>query len=65
MTVNHQGQFPVVTLSFNLAPNASLGDAIEAVDKAKDQLQHARQCSGGFSGNGGKRLRRRWQISRF
>ncbi len=35
LTVNHQGQFPAVTLSFNLAPGASLGDAIKAVDKAK------------------------------
>jgi multidrug efflux pump len=38
ITVNHQGQFPVVTLSFNLAPNASLGDAVKAVDKAKADL---------------------------
>jgi len=36
ITVNHQGQFPVVTLSFNLAPNASLGDAVEAVNRVKD-----------------------------
>ena len=38
ITVNHQGQFPVVTLSFNLAPNVSLGDAIEAVNKVKDEM---------------------------
>jgi len=38
ITVNHQGQFPVVTLSFNLAPNASLGDAIEAVNKVHDEM---------------------------
>jgi multidrug efflux pump len=38
ITINHQGQFPVVTLSFNLAPGASLGDAVAAVDKAKDEL---------------------------
>jgi multidrug efflux pump len=38
ITVNHQGQFPVVTLSFNLAPGASLGDAVEAVNRVKDQL---------------------------
>jgi len=38
ITVNHQGQFPVVTLSFNLAPNASLGDAVKAVDQVKNQL---------------------------
>jgi multidrug efflux pump len=38
ITVNHQGQFPVVTLSFNLAPNASLGDAIQAVNKVHDEM---------------------------
>jgi multidrug efflux pump len=38
ITVNHQGQFPVVTLSFNLAPNASLGDAVKAVNKVKDEM---------------------------
>jgi multidrug efflux pump len=38
ITVNHQGQFPVVTLSFNLAPNISLGDAVKAVNKVKDDM---------------------------
>ena len=38
ITVNHQGQFPVVTLSFNLAPTASLGDAVTAVNKVKDGM---------------------------
>jgi multidrug efflux pump len=38
ITVNHQGQFPVVTLSFNLAPNVSLGDAVKAVDKVKNDI---------------------------
>ena len=38
LTVNHQGQFPVVTLSFNLAPNASLGDAVKAVNQVKDEM---------------------------
>jgi multidrug efflux pump len=38
ITVNHQGQFPVVTLSFNLAPGASLGDAVAAVNKVKDEM---------------------------
>jgi multidrug efflux pump len=38
ITVNHQGQFPVITLSFNLAPGASLGDAVNAVDKVKDEI---------------------------
>jgi multidrug efflux pump len=38
ITVNHQGQFPVVTLSFNLAPNASLGDAVKAVNQVKADM---------------------------
>src|SRR5208283_2552712 len=38
ITINHQGQFPVVTLSFNLAPNASLGEAVSAINKAKDEV---------------------------
>jgi multidrug efflux pump len=38
ITVNHQGQFPVVTLSFNLAPGISLGDAVAAVDKVKAEM---------------------------
>lgn len=38
ITVNHQGQFPVVTLSFNLAPGASLGDAVDAINKVKDEV---------------------------
>src|SRR5882757_6806099 len=38
LTVNHQGQFPVVTVSFNLAPDASLGDAVKAINAAKAEL---------------------------
>jgi multidrug efflux pump len=38
ITVNHQGQFPVVTLSFNLSPNASLGDAVKAVNQVKTEM---------------------------
>src|SRR5581483_6066726 len=36
IAINHQGQFPVVTLSFNLAPNASLGEAVSAINQAKE-----------------------------
>ena len=53
LTVNHQGQFPVVTLSFNLAPQASLGDAITAVNKVKDESHMPAADSGGLSGNRG------------
>jgi len=50
LTVNHQGQFPVVTLSFNLAPDASLGDAIQAVNKAKDELHLPASIEAAFQG---------------
>src|SRR5579863_2278712 len=36
---NHQGQFPVVTLSFNLAPGSSLGDATKAIQQAEKDIQ--------------------------
>jgi multidrug efflux pump len=35
LSINHQGQFPAVTVSFNLAPNAALGGAITAIDKVQ------------------------------
>ncbi|MGD0580228.1 MAG: efflux RND transporter permease subunit, partial [Bryobacteraceae bacterium] len=38
LTVNHQGQFPSATVSFNLAPGASLGEAVTAVNSAKKEL---------------------------
>ena len=38
LTVNHQGQFPSSTVSFNLAPGASLGEAVTAVSTAKKEL---------------------------
>ena len=38
LTINHQSQFPVVTISFNLAPGASLSQAVDAVDKATADL---------------------------
>jgi multidrug efflux pump len=38
LTINHQGQFPAVTLSFNLAPGASLGSAVEHIRKATKDL---------------------------
>ncbi len=38
LTINHQGVFPAITISFNLAPNASLGDAVVDVQNAQRQL---------------------------
>ena len=50
ITVNHQGQFPVVTLSFNLAPNASLGDAITAVNKVHDEMSMPPSIQAAYQG---------------
>ncbi|HEX8916154.1 MAG TPA: multidrug efflux RND transporter permease subunit, partial [Humisphaera sp.] len=50
LAINHQGQFPVVTVSFNLAPGASLGDATEAIDRAKAELQMPPSVSGQYQG---------------
>jgi multidrug efflux pump len=50
LTVNHQGQFPVVTLSFNLAPSASLGEAVKAVDRVKDEMKLPSSVQAGFQG---------------
>jgi multidrug efflux pump len=38
LTVDHQGQFPVVTISFNLPPNESLGDAVAAIKQAEQDI---------------------------
>lgn len=50
LTVNYQGQFPVVTVSFNLAPDVSLGQAVEAIDKTKAELNLPRSIQAGFQG---------------
>jgi multidrug efflux pump len=50
LVVNHQGQFPVVTLSFNLAPNTSLGDAVNAINKAKVELGMPASIEATFQG---------------
>jgi HAE1 family hydrophobic/amphiphilic exporter-1 len=39
LSVSHQGQFPAVTISFNLAPGASLGQATEAVESAQREMK--------------------------
>ena len=50
LTLNHQGQFPVVTFSFNLAPNASLGHAVDAINAAKLDLNMPPSIQGKFQG---------------
>ena len=39
LAINHQGQFPVVTISFNLAPGASLGQATKAIEEAEREIK--------------------------
>jgi multidrug efflux pump len=50
LAVNHQGQFPVVTVSFNLAPGASLGDAVETINAVKQDLGMPRSIQASFQG---------------
>jgi multidrug efflux pump len=50
LSVNHQGQFPVVTISFNVAPDVSLGQAVEAVEKSLAELEIPRSMIGAFQG---------------
>ncbi len=50
ITVNHQGQFPVVTLSFNLAPEASLGDAVSDINRVKEDLNMPASIQAAFQG---------------
>jgi multidrug efflux pump len=50
ITVNHQGQFPVVTVSFNLAPGASLGYAVDAIAQVKNELHMPSSIQGDFQG---------------
>jgi multidrug efflux pump len=50
LSINHQGQFPVVTVSFNLAPGSSLGDAVRAIDEARQELGMPASLEAGFQG---------------
>jgi HAE1 family hydrophobic/amphiphilic exporter-1 len=50
LSIQHQGQFPAVTLSFNLAPGAALGDAVTAIDRASVQMHLPATINGNFQG---------------
>ncbi|MGA8620195.1 MAG: efflux RND transporter permease subunit [Candidatus Sulfotelmatobacter sp.] len=50
LSINHQGQFPAITVSFNLAPNAALGDAITSVDKTQKDMHMPPSLQAGFQG---------------
>ena len=50
LSINHQGQFPSVTVSFNLADNASLGEAIDAINKTAKNMNFPASVQTGFQG---------------
>jgi hydrophobe/amphiphile efflux-1 (HAE1) family protein len=50
LSINHQGQFPAVTLSFNLAPGAALGDAVNAITRVSNQMNLPATITGTFQG---------------
>ncbi len=50
LAVNHQGQFPAVTLSFNLAPGVSLGSAVDAIEAAVRELGQPGSVQASFQG---------------
>ena len=50
LTVNHQGQFPSVTISFNLPPGVALGTAVTAVQRAEAEIRLPGTIRGSFQG---------------
>ena len=50
LAVNHQGQFPVVTVSFNLSPGASLGEATKAIEAVEQQINLPASIHTSFQG---------------
>jgi multidrug efflux pump len=50
IAINRQGQFPVVTLSFNLAPGVSLGDAVKVVQRTRDSIGMPASIQANFQG---------------
>ena len=50
LTINHQGQFPAVTLSFNLAPGAALSEAVEQIRQLRAELDVPPTVQGAFQG---------------
>jgi hydrophobe/amphiphile efflux-1 (HAE1) family protein len=51
LAINHQGQFPSVTLSFNLAPGVSIGQAVNAIHGLEKQLGKPASLATSFQGN--------------
>ena len=51
LAINHLGQFPSVTISFNLAGNTSLGEAVDAIKKAEKELKLPESLQTAFQGS--------------
>jgi hydrophobe/amphiphile efflux-1 (HAE1) family protein len=51
LSVSHQGQFPAVTLSFNLQPGVALGEAVSAIQQAEAEIGKPQSLIGSFQGN--------------
>jgi hydrophobic/amphiphilic exporter-1 (mainly G- bacteria), HAE1 family len=50
LSINHQGQFPAVTISFNLAPGAALGDAVDGITRISAEMHLPATITGTFQG---------------
>ncbi len=50
LSVNHQGQFPGITLSFNMAPGVSLGEAVQTIEKSMREIGLPGEIRGSFQG---------------
>ncbi|MDE2456993.1 MAG: efflux RND transporter permease subunit, partial [Burkholderiales bacterium] len=50
LQINHQGQFPAVTISFNLAPGVALGEAVKAIERVQAEMGVPATLSGSFQG---------------
>ena len=51
LSISHQGRFPAITISFNLAQGTSLGQATDAIERAKNQLNMPASINTTFQGN--------------
>ncbi|HUB32376.1 MAG TPA: efflux RND transporter permease subunit [Bryobacteraceae bacterium] len=51
IAINHQGQFPVVTFSFNLGPRVSLGEAVDEVERTVREMKLPVSVEGAFQGS--------------
>jgi HAE1 family hydrophobic/amphiphilic exporter-1 len=50
LSISHQGQFPAVTISFNLAPGVSLGDAVDVIKRVQGEMGAPSSLTGNFQG---------------